>query len=99
MTDAIVTKVFSVVRIVIAWIFAQAEQFGGIIDKAFDQMFSLGLLLIVLVVLFKEYKSSKSDNEKLDKKFQQLLQEYIDTRRDFKDSIDALTDVISKMND
>ncbi|MAO66242.1 MAG: hypothetical protein CL666_14700 [Balneola sp.] len=99
MTDAIVTKAFTIIGIVTAWIFAQAEQFGGIIDTAFDQMFSLGLLLIVLIVLFKEYKGTKADNAELDEKFQTLLQENIETRRDFRDSIDALTQVISKMNE
>ncbi|MAO65052.1 MAG: hypothetical protein CL666_08630 [Balneola sp.] len=97
MTDIIATKSFNILAIVTAWIFAQAAEYGGIINQAFDQLFSLGLLVVVIVVLFREYKNSKEDNAELDQKFQVLLKENIETRKDFNSTIEALTNAIEKL--
>ena len=87
-------KAFSVI---VAWVFANSEQYGGIINKAFDQLFSLGLLAFVLIILFKEYKSSQKYNSSRDNDFTALLKENIETRKDFQKAIERLTVVIEDM--
>ncbi len=84
--------------LVVAWVFAQASQYGGIVDKAFDQLFSLGLLVFVLVILFREYKSSQKYNSTRDQDFAGLLQQNIETRKDFQKAIENLTEVVKNLN-
>lgn len=83
--------------LIVAWVFAQASEFGGIINRGFDQAFSIGLLVAVLIILFKEYKNGQKYNSTRDKEFSDLLKESIETRKDFQKAIEGLTTVVEKI--
>lgn len=62
------------ILIVSAWLWYQTSELtGGLVDEAFDKMFSLGLLIVVLVILFREYRKSQEYNRERDEKMEQLL--------------------------
>jgi len=85
------------ISLIVAWFFAQTSEFGGVLGLAFDQLFSLGLLVLVLIILFREYKSGQKYNTDRDEEFSGLLKENIETRRDFQSAIHALTEVVREL--
>lgn len=95
--DGIYSHTAKSITLIVAWVFAQASEFGGIIDKGFDQAFSIGLLIAVMIILFKEYKNGQKYNSTRDKEFSDLLKESIETRKDFQKAIESLTTVVEKI--
>lgn len=68
------TKAAKIIIICMAWVIAQlSEVSGGIVSQGFDQLFSIGLLLVVLFMLWKEYKEGKEYNRKRDNELKQVL--------------------------
>lgn len=83
--------------LVVAWALAQIPIEHPIIAKGFDQLFSIGLLMVVLFMLYKEYKSSQNYNAVRDKKIEAMLENQMEINRNVATSIEALTNSIEKL--
>lgn len=92
------TLIFKTTGLMLGWIFLQVAQYEGLINKAFDQLFSLGLLVVIIIFLFKEYKSGKRYNAERDVSYQDLVKESIETRKDFNITIQKLSEAIDNLN-
>ena len=74
MTELINLKIkaaISITSIITSWLIAQAS----VIDQGFDQLFSLGLLVVAVIVIWKAF-SKKDESET------RLLREQIDILQD-----------------
>lgn len=60
---------------------------GSIINKAFDNMFSLGLLTIVVVMLYREWKGAQGYNADRDKRMEQLIENNTKAINSFREEI------------
>lgn len=104
MTDQIITKVANIFMVITSFIFAQASKIEPIISQAFDQLFSLGLLMLVLFVLWREYRTQKEVNQRMDDELKDLVKDSIKSSQvqaqkntELTDKITDLTDKISQM--
>lgn len=67
------------------YIFTQLDV--SIFTKAFDQLFSLGLLCVLTYLLYKEWKNSQEYNEERDKRFEELVRNNTEAMNNFRDEI------------
>lgn len=80
-----------------AWVFAQLATAGELLQIGFDEMFSLGLLILVLIVLYKEYKSSIKYNADRDIEIKDLLEKNIESKNKLATALDALVEAVSEL--
>lgn len=86
------------ISLVTAWAIAQTTSPNSLVELSFDQMFSLGLLVVVLIVLFKEYKFTKKQIVDGNKEITHLLEKHIETTSRFSSELDKLTDTVKSIN-
>lgn len=86
MNDILLQKATKIVLVGISGIYYVGSQIAekGIIDKAFDQLFSLGLLVIVVIMLYREWKHSLRYNEKRDGILESLIRNNTEAINSFK---------------
>jgi hypothetical protein len=70
-----------------------------IIGKAFDQMFSLGLLCVLAYLLYKEWKASQEYNEERDKRLEKLVENNTEALNNFSKEFKAVHDRIDHNRD
>ena len=76
---------FSITSIIVAWIFAQVPM----IEDGFDKLFSIGLLMVAVVVIWKAFsRKDESETELLKEQIEiqqkqiEYLQDHIETLKD-----------------
>lgn len=80
-----------------SWMYFQVSDLtGGLVNQAFDKMFSLGLLIVVLIILFKEYRKSQEYNRERDARIEQLLINSNEAINGFKQALNSLESTIRK---
>lgn len=94
-----------------AWAYYQASELtGGIVDEAFDRMFSLGLLVLLLLVLGWEYLRDRAYNrevirrlaaynEKRDSKIEQMVEKSAEADKELATQLKLLRIEIRKLNE
>lgn len=83
------------ILIIASWMWFQvSDMTGGLINEAFDKMFSLGLLIVVLIILFKEYRKSQEYNRERDARIEQLLINSNEAISGFKQALKSLENTI-----
>ena len=60
---------------------------GTIVSRAFDQLFSIGLLVVLVIMLYREWKGSKQYNEERDKRLEELVKNNTDALNSFREEI------------
>lgn len=68
---------------------------GSIINKAFDNMFSLGLLTIVVVMLYREWKGAQAYNSDRDRRMEKLIENNTSAINSFREEIKVVHERIN----
>ena len=68
----------SIISIITSWFIAQANM----IEKGFDQLFSLGLLVIAVTVIWKAFSKKDESETQLLKEQIQILQDILKDQRE-----------------
>jgi ABC-type nickel/cobalt efflux system permease component RcnA len=64
LNDIIVAKTLAIITLVTSWLVYQASEIAPIISQGFDQLFSIGLLIIAVVIIWKAFtKKDESESE------------------------------------
>lgn len=69
---------------------------GSIINKAFDQLFSIGLLVIIVIMLYREWKSARTYNEERDERLEKLIENNTEALNNFRDEFRLVHDRIDE---
>ena len=80
MTELINLKIkaaISITSIITSWFIAQ----GTMIDQGFDQLFSLGLLIVAVTVIWKAFSKKDESETQLHKEQIQILQDILKDQR------------------
>ena len=80
MTELINLKIkaaISIISIITSWFIAQASM----IEQGFDQLFSLGLLVVAVTVIWKAFSKKDESETQLHKEQIQILQDIVQDRR------------------
>jgi len=80
MTELINLKIkaaISIISIITSWFIAQASM----IEQGFDQLFSLGLLVVAVTVIWKAFSKKDESETQLHKEQIQILQDIVKDRR------------------
>jgi len=86
MLELIMQKLTQIGLFVISSIFYIAGRLDNpIIGKAFDQLFSIGLLCILAYMLYKEWKISQQYNEGRDKRLEKIIENNTKALNQFRD--------------
>lgn len=93
MIEQAMHKVLNTSLIIVAWVFYQlSELTGGIINQAFDQLFSLGLLALAVYFLWKDNKESRDYNRRRDERIEDLVASNTDALNKFTNTLEKLLD-------
>ena len=69
---------FSIATIIASWFIAQAS----VIEQGFDQLFSLGLLIVAVVVIWKAFSKKDESETKLLREQIDILQDILKDQRE-----------------
>jgi len=95
--EIIMQKITQICILLTSGIFYTVAQLdGSIIGKAFDQLFSIGLLCILAYMLYKEWKSSQKYNEDRDKRLEQIVENNTKALNQFRDEFSNIHGRIDK---
>ena len=84
--EIIMQKITQIGLLLTSGIFYTVTQLdGNIIGKAFDQLFSIGLLCILAYMLYKEWKSSQKYNEERDERLEKIVENNTKALNQFRD--------------
>jgi membrane protein implicated in regulation of membrane protease activity len=84
----------SITSIIFSWIIAQAS----LVDTGFDQLFSIGLLLIAVMVIWKAFSRKDESETQLLREQIDILNGYIDVLRDDLQREREINDQIQQKN-
>lgn len=68
----------AIVSLIVSWLIAQAS----IIEQGFDQLFSLGLLIVAVVVIWKAFSKKDESETQLLRDQISLLQDVLEDQRE-----------------
>ena len=68
----------SIISLIVSWFVAQAS----VIEQGFDQLFSLGLLLVAVVVIWKAFSKKDESETKLLREQIDILQDILKDQRE-----------------
>ena len=68
----------SIISLIASWVMAQAS----IIEQGFDQLFSLGLLIVAVVVIWKAFSKKDESETRLLKEQIEILQDILKDQRE-----------------
>ena len=81
MTEFIHLKIkagISIISIITSWFIAQAS----LIEQGFDQLFSLGLLVVAVIVIWKAFSKKDESETKLLREQIEILQDIVKDQRE-----------------
>lgn len=105
MTEQTISLSVKLVTIIGAWFFAQVQPFAesGLVEKAFDQLFSIGLLVVFLIyVVYENRKKDKKQDEALEAYVELIrhntkaIQNFAESNKDIAKSIERMADANQK---
>ena len=67
----------SIISLIVSWFIAQAS----VIEQGFDQLFSLGLLVVAVIVIWKAFSKKDESETQLHKEQIKILQDIIKDQR------------------
>ena len=93
-----ISGAFSIISLIVSWVYAQAQ---GFIDQGFDQLFSIGLLVVAVITIWKAFLSKDKSETTLLKEQIKLQQDQIKQQQreieDKREERNRLVDRISKI--
>jgi len=63
---------------------------GSIVSQAFDQLFSIGLLVVLVIMLYREWKNAREYNEERDERLETLIRNNTQALNSFGDEIKTI---------
>ena len=103
MYDQILFKSVSIASLVGAWAIQQVSDIEPIVSQGFDQLFSIGLLVVAVIVIWKAFSKKDESETKLLTEQVKMYKEYYSVQEDRiklqKEQITELTSQIHKAND
>lgn len=104
MTEQTISLSIKVALLIGMWIFAQVQPLAEVgIDKAFDQMFSIGLMMLFLVyMVYENRKKDKKQDEALEAYVELIrhntkaIQNFAESNKDIAKSIERMADANQK---
>lgn len=84
-----------------SWIFAQVQPLTdtGLLDKAFDQMFSIGLLLVLLIFMVLENKRKDKKHDSNQEAYVDLLTQNTEAIKDFNSTNKDIAKSVERSNE
>ena len=79
------------------WLLNQID--GSIVNKAFDQLFSLGLLVIVVVMLYREWKASQKKFSELKDAHEQDQQKMLSVIENNTEALRSVTNTLNNLGE
>lgn len=95
--ETIMQKLMQIGVLVTSGVFYFVNQAGGsIVDQAFDQLFSIGLLVVLVIMLYREWQSAREYNEQRDQRLEQLVENNTNALNNFRKEFRLVHDRIDE---